>query len=727
MKNTYRIAEISFGRPYWDASFEFEYGGNHFEVQRYGAQFSVELFKRLIETLRNQVDAFSLTSLPPVITLDSKNYVHRQYLEIMGTPSSVPLCDGSGLREVSNINSLAKFIDNGKIQPELGVFFPAAILNTEIEEFLRKRYPRSLYFGDAYAMLGLPFVIQPMPGLTMASKLALNITNMKDLRYSTPLAINAIQKMSRSSMAAQTESIQYVFGDMPYLLLFDSAAEFIRGKDLVVWSHHPMMEAEIKKYGPRSVLNLFPEEFKVSPYMNYSILDAVLRLTHKKTAPLNIEEWEELLSANIELREIARQSMGRKISTQTKISHGINKVKNQFLKKADPDFAFVIHALSHHDLTRAPGLQVLNLMPQKWNDSFDRMLGKTPAFVYGQVKHVISESNGREINGLIYALLATPKVLKQENPEVIYRKIENICYDAASRGVKMMGLGAYTKIVGDQGITINQNSPIPVTTGNSLSASATLWGLNEVVKKMRLLQRHSGTGKVDGMAMIIGATGSIGKVSAKMLSQVFSKICLVAPRMIRLQELREEIRLISPHCEVVMATDANELAPLADVLVTATSAFDHKIVDVMLLKPGCVVCDCSRPLDFDKEDAKKRPDILIIESGEVQLPGPVEITCDLGLPGNTVYACLAETALLTMEGQYEAFTMGRDIEWEKVKQIYRLSQKHGVRLAAIQGHMGIITDKEIQLTRELALIRLGARPDKCQAPTSARSFLMFRY
>lgn len=707
MKNTYRIAEISFGRPFWDVSFEFEYGGNRFEVQRYGAQFSVELVQRLIETLRGQVDAFALTSLPPVIKLDSKSYVHRQYLDIMGTPSSVPLCDGSGLREVSNINSLAKCIDNGTISPELGVFFPAAILNTEIEEFLRKRYSKSLYFGDAYSMLGLPFLLHPVPGLKTASKLALNITNMKDLRNNTPLAESALQKMSRSSMASMTESLQYVFGDMPYLLLYDSAVEFIRGKDLVIWSHHTLMEKELSKYGPRSVINLFPEEFKVSPYMNYSILDAVLRLTHKKTASLRIEEWEELLSARTELREIARQyAVDRKNSIQTKISHGINKVKNKFLQKAPPDFAFVVHALSHHDLTRAPGLKVLDLMPQSWNDSFDRMIGKTPAFVYGQVKHVISESNGREINGLIYALLATPKVLKEENPEVIYRKIENICYDAANRGVKMMGLGAYTKIVGDQGITINQNSPIPVTTGNSLSASATLWGLNEVVKKMRLIQRDAQTGRIDGMAMIIGATGSIGKVSAKMLSQVFNKVCIVAPRLNRLEELREEIRQISPLCEVIVATDANELAPLADVLVTATSAFDHKIVDVMLLKPGCVVCDCSRPLDFDKEDAKKRPDILIIESGEVILPGPVEITCDLGLPGNTVYACLAETALLTMEGQLEAFTMGRDIEWEKVKQIYRLSQKHGVKLAAIQGHMGIITDKEIELTRQLALSRL---------------------
>ncbi len=123
MKNSYRIAEISFGRPFWDASYEYDFEGKHFEVQRYGANFSIETVQRLVETLRNQVDAFAMTSLPPVIKLDQKSYVHRQYLEVMGIPSPAPLCDGTGLREISNINSLVKNIESGVIQPQQGVFF----------------------------------------------------------------------------------------------------------------------------------------------------------------------------------------------------------------------------------------------------------------------------------------------------------------------------------------------------------------------------------------------------------------------------------------------------------------------------------------------------------------------------------------------------------------------------------------------------------------------------
>jgi hypothetical protein len=83
------------------------------------------------------------------------------------------------------------------------------------------------------------------------------------------------------------------------------------------------------------------------------------------------------------------------------------------------------------------------------------------------------------------------------------------------------------------------------------------------------------------------------------------------------------------------------------------------------------------------------------------------VTCDIGLHGNIVYACLAETAILAMEQKYEPFTLGRDIDWEKVKVIYKLALKHGVKLASIQGHWGEISDKEIEIVRNFALKQRG--------------------
>jgi hypothetical protein len=127
----------------------------------------------------------------------------------------------------------------------------------------------------------------------------------------------------------------------------------------------------------------------------------------------------------------------------------------------------------------------------------------------------------------------------------------------------------------------------------------------------------------------------------------------------------------------------------------------------MAVKPGCVITDVARPLDLSPEDVAKRPDVLVIESGEIELPGKVKIR-DIGLLPGVAYACMAETVVLALEGRYETFTVGRDIDWEKVKEIYRLGLKHGMKLAAISGVNGVFTDADITRVRELALSKRAA-------------------
>ena len=49
--------------------------------------------------------------------------------------------------------------------------------------------------------------------------------------------------------------------------------------------------------------------------------------------------------------------------------------------------------------------------------------------------------------------------------------------------------------------------------------------------------------------------------------------------------------------------------------------------------------------------------------------------------------------------------MGRNIEWEKVKEIYQIGLKHGMKLAAISGVNGVFSDEDLARIRELALER----------------------
>src|SRR5262249_1848435 len=149
--------------------------------------------------------------------------------------------------------------------------------------------------------------------------------------------------------------------------------------------------------------------------------------------------------------------------------------------------------------------------------------------------------------------------------------------------------------------------------------------------------------------------------------------------------LRQEILAMSPHTKVRVTTNPNLDLQGTDLIVTATSNRDGSVLDMDKVKPGTVICDCSRPLDIGPEEAAKRPDVLVIESGEILLAGNLELTCDIGLPKPAVYACLAETVLLTMEGRYESFSLSKQLSMEKVKEIYKIGLKHGAKLSTICG------------------------------------------
>ncbi len=139
-----------------------------------------------------------------------------------------------------------------------------------------------------------------------------------------------------------------------------------------------------------------------------------------------------------------------------------------------------------------------------------------------------------------------------------------------------------------------------------------------------------------------------------------------------------------------------------DLIVTATSAFGQRIVDITQCKPGAVICDVARPLDINPAEAALRPDVLVIESGEVLIPGDIDFGYDIGLPAGTAYACLAETALLAMEGRFEDYTLGRNLSLERVKEIYRLFNKHQFKLAGLRSFGKYITDEDVLQKRALA-------------------------
>ncbi len=63
---------------------------------------------------------------------------------------------------------------------------------------------------------------------------------------------------------------------------------------------------------------------------------------------------------------------------------------------------------------------------------------------------------------------------------------------------------------------------------------------------------------------------------------------------------------------------------------------------------------------------------------------------------------MAETMILALSGRLENFTLGSHIAVEKVKEINRLGQLHGFRMAGFRRFERAIDENEIELIRERA-------------------------
>ncbi|MGD1976947.1 MAG: saccharopine dehydrogenase NADP-binding domain-containing protein, partial [Gammaproteobacteria bacterium] len=322
-----------------------------------------------------------------------------------------------------------------------------------------------------------------------------------------------------------------------------------------------------------------------------------------------------------------------------------------------------------------------------------------PPMVYCKMDNIVSPT-GAEAEGWLISVGGTPKEMLTRSPEFTYRRLLAAAKMAEKMGAQILGLGAFTKVVGDAGVTVARRATIPVTTGNSYSASGALWAAADAMRRMNLVKVDA-KGKVRAKTMVIGASGSIGSVSARLLAMAFDEVYLAGRTLSKLEALKKSILQETPEAKVVATVDYEQYLGEMDMIVTSTSGAGKKILDITKVKPGCVITDVARPLDLPPEEVAKRPDVLVIESGEIELPSDVHMK-DIGLPKNVIYACLAETIVLALEGRFEVFTIGRDTEWQKVKEIYQLGLKHGMKLAAISGVNGVFSDEDIAEVVRLA-------------------------
>ncbi|PKM81927.1 MAG: shikimate dehydrogenase [Firmicutes bacterium HGW-Firmicutes-13] len=347
-------------------------------------------------------------------------------------------------------------------------------------------------------------------------------------------------------------------------------------------------------------------------------------------------------------------------------------------------FAFIIHPIELEDVYRK--LKFMKYWPDKLVES---IVKRIPPFKISEITGI--KSPYAETSGWFVTCPLTSKQMVNLPLDFVLEKIIRAGRVAEELGADVIGLGAMTSVVGDAGITIAKNLKAAVTTGNSYTVATALEGAKRAAEMM-------GIDIDNAEILIVGATGSIGSVAARILAREARFLTLLARDEKKLDYLAD--RILSETGLAVRATSNIKRAlPAADIIITVTGSAEA-VIDVQDLKPGAVVCDVARPRDVSKKVAELRDDILVIEGGVVEVPGEVNFNFNFGFPPRTSYACMAETMILAMENRFENFSLGRNMRVSQIDLITRLAQKHGFKLAGFRSFEKAVTEQQILAIKE---------------------------
>ncbi len=354
----------------------------------------------------------------------------------------------------------------------------------------------------------------------------------------------------------------------------------------------------------------------------------------------------------------------------------------------DDTFCFIIHPITiKKDVSRKYPI-LGKILTEGQINFFSQFF---PPVYISEIHGVVSQDNGKEATGWFIACPFTPPTMMRLPVEKVYRKIVACGHMAEELGAKVLGLGAYTSVVGDAGAEIAKRLDIPVTNGDSYTVYIAVEAVREAARVMDIPLEQS-------RAAVVGATGTIGSTCAEILAGDVAELILIGRREEALKDVFERCR--GKKAKVRYGTDIEAIYN-SDLILTVTSA-THAVIEPEHIKPGAVLCDVARPRDVSWRVHQQRDDVLVIEGGMVEVPGPVDFGFDFGFPPGKAFACMAETMALALEGRYEDYSVGKYISIDQALEIGDICARHGFKLSGFRSFEKAVTPEQIDRVREKA-------------------------
>jgi len=373
-------------------------------------------------------------------------------------------------------------------------------------------------------------------------------------------------------------------------------------------------------------------------------------------------------------------------------------------------FAFLVHLLSSRDYGDFdPSLSCFN--DRQLAELHRRMSHFVDPFPVGDIA-VRSPIGGHAVGELIL-IPHTAEELTQLPAETAIAEVRRAAEIARARGAEIVGLGGFTSVVTQGGLSLNGPNLPRLTNGNSYTVAM-------AKRAVELGCRQRGVKLENATVAIVGAGGIIGRAAALLMPASVARMILVGNPLL---PERSVSKLLEIACEAAAhaqaarrqgrssgdRTLAAHLAELADSAgerpdalksllasdqrLSVTTAFDATLpqADVVIsatnsvevfiferhIKQGAIVCDVSRPFNVCRDIRRTRPDVMLIDGGTVEVAGVADVSALRGAHDRYVPACVAETILLAFERAFDLPGLCGALELDTIGEIEKFGIKHG--------------------------------------------------
>lgn len=312
--------------------------------------------------------------------------------------------------------------------------------------------------------------------------------------------------------------------------------------------------------------------------------------------------------------------------------------------------------------------------------------------VVSEVSGLKSLKNGEEIPGLVVAFPMTAKQM-MEHRELALKKIIKSAKFSKKLGASIIGLGGLTTSLSKGGLDIIDKVKINITTGHAYTAYTVTSNVIKLVKEI-------GMDKNFIVVAIVGATGSIGSTSAKILAKEgFANLLLIDIERKKhfFKNLIEEVSSINQKINIETTPKIQEIKK-ADIIITATNA-PEAVVRNDYLKSGAIIVDDAQPSDVHPE-VFEREDVMAIEAGVVHTPN-IDSHFNFGLKDKyDNFCCMCEIMILAANNWDEHYVINR-ANLKNVDHIVNLSKGLGFRLAKYQNFKEVISSDKINRIKKV--------------------------